>query len=241
MRRTRIALTTCALLALAALSTTALAGNSAAVKQCQKNGWQSLYTRTGQPFASQKACTSYANGGGVLLPEAGLACLGGGWARLGPTPSIVFASEQACVDHVLTGGAPVPAGADISLAVAGAGDIDSLAVECNPGWRITVSNGGPLDAFVEVDITIYGPVGAFGFNPGWSIPVQVADDGTSRTFRTSRTIAAGEATRIDASPCGDEGLLTVYSSSVQDPDSTPGNGYVAGEDDGVSISGSGPA
>ena len=236
----RIALTIYALFVLAVGAASASGGNSAAVKQCQKNGWQTLYTRAGAPFANQKACTSYASNGGVLLPQTALVCLGGGWTSLGPTSSTLFANEQACVDYVLAGGSPVPAGADISLSVAGAGDIDSLVVECNPGWRINVRNAGPVAAFVEVDIAIDGPVGATGFNPGWSIPDRVVDDGTRLTLRTSRTITAGTTATLDVSSCGDDGSVTVFSSSAQDPDSTPGNGFVAGEDDGVAISGSGP-
>ena len=236
----RIALTICTLFVLAVGAATAGAGNSVAVKQCQKNGWQTLYTRAGAPFANQKACTSYANNGGVLLPQAALACLNAGWMSLGPTSNTLFASEQACVDYVLAGGTPVPAGADISLSIVGAGDINSIDSVCNPGWRISVTNAGPVDAFVAVDIAVDNYFAATGLNPGWSLPERVFDDGTSLTLRTSRTITAGTTAWLDASTCGTTGSVSVFSSSAQDPDSTPGNGFVAGEDDGVAISGSGP-
>jgi hypothetical protein len=40
-------------------------GNSANAHSCQKGGWQSLFTSTGSPFASQGACVSYGAQGGV--------------------------------------------------------------------------------------------------------------------------------------------------------------------------------
>ncbi len=43
-------------------------GNSANAKLCQKNGWQSLYRSTGEPFASQDDCVAYAAKGGTLMP-----------------------------------------------------------------------------------------------------------------------------------------------------------------------------
>lgn len=42
-------------------------GNSPSAKQCQKGGWQNLYTSTGSRFSSQAACVSYSAGGGTLL------------------------------------------------------------------------------------------------------------------------------------------------------------------------------
>jgi hypothetical protein len=236
----RIALTVCALFLLAVGGATASAGSFAAVKQCQKNGWQTLYTRAGAPFANQKACTSYANHGGVLLPQAALICLNAGWVSLGPNSNTLFANEQACVDDVRAGGTPVPAGADLSLSIAGAGDINSIDDICNPGWRINVTNNGPVDAFVVVEIAVDNYFAATGANPGWSIPERITATDTSLTLRTSRTITAGTTAWLEASTCGTTGSVSVFSSGAQDPDSTPGNGFVAGEDDGVEISGSGP-
>jgi uncharacterized repeat protein (TIGR01451 family) len=90
-------------------------GNSLNAKMCQKNGWTSLYTRSGQPFASEEACTSYAAMGGQLIVKAALACLNNGWKTLGPTSTQSFASEQACVDFVNGGGVPVSTPADLWL------------------------------------------------------------------------------------------------------------------------------
>lgn len=44
-------------------------GNSPSAKACQKGGYQNLVTSTGQMFASQDACVSYAAHGGVLRPR----------------------------------------------------------------------------------------------------------------------------------------------------------------------------
>ena len=92
------------------------AGNSPNAKLCQKNGWMGLYTRSGQPFSSEEACTSYGAMGGQLIVKAALACLHDGWKTLGPTAMQSFASEQACIDFVNGGGVPVSTRADLSLA-----------------------------------------------------------------------------------------------------------------------------
>jgi hypothetical protein len=244
MPRIRTVLLLCVVAALGVTGANAMAardtgGNGA--KACHGKGWGTLYTRAGAPFSGNAECTAYASGGGQLLTAPALVCLNGGWDGLGPDPNNFFTSEQQCVDFVLGGGSPVTPAADFSVAIIGAGEISSLVTVCNPGWRISVTNGGPSNAFVEIDIAIDGPISAFRTDEiGWSPPIRVVDDGTRLTLRTSRVIDAGETATFDTSACGDTGSVSVYSSSVPDPDSTPGNGFVAGEDDGVAISGSGP-
>src|SRR6186997_783360 len=51
-----------------ATATAAGGGNSANAKLCQKGGWQTLGTSTGQGFANESACVSYAAKGGTLTP-----------------------------------------------------------------------------------------------------------------------------------------------------------------------------
>lgn len=62
--------TALAVLGLTVTAGPAMAGkagpNNANAKQCQKNGWQKLYTPDGGTFASETACTSYGAQGGVL-------------------------------------------------------------------------------------------------------------------------------------------------------------------------------
>jgi hypothetical protein len=41
-------------------------GNSPNAKACQKGGWENLATSTGESFASEASCTSYAAQGGTL-------------------------------------------------------------------------------------------------------------------------------------------------------------------------------
>jgi hypothetical protein len=69
--RTQLVLVLCAVFALTVGVATATAGggNSANAKLCQKNGWQSLVTSTGETFASEEACVSYAAKGGTLVPN----------------------------------------------------------------------------------------------------------------------------------------------------------------------------
>ena len=44
-------------------------GNSTSAKKCQKGGWQTLKTDTGEAFADEAACVSYAaQGGGLFRP-----------------------------------------------------------------------------------------------------------------------------------------------------------------------------
>jgi hypothetical protein len=44
-------------------------GNSPNAKACQKGGWQSLYTSTGQSFTSEQQCTGYAASGGTVYTQ----------------------------------------------------------------------------------------------------------------------------------------------------------------------------
>lgn len=44
--------------------------NATSAKKCQKNGWQTLVGSNGQDFNSEQECTSYAAGGGTLLPDS---------------------------------------------------------------------------------------------------------------------------------------------------------------------------
>src|SRR5262245_60938081 len=108
MLRIGVALTVCVVLGLGLMSSTASAGKPVSTEPCQKDGWQRLYTRTGEPFADKSACMTYAADGGVLLPQAALACLHGGWAALGPSPSTIFAGEQAASITFSPVGLPSP-------------------------------------------------------------------------------------------------------------------------------------
>ena len=93
----------CAVIALTVGIATATAGggNSANAKKCQKDGWQTLVTSTGQTFANEEACTSYGARGGVLYPLPQAPCLNGGWQapaqRSDGTP---FGSQSDCISYV---------------------------------------------------------------------------------------------------------------------------------------------
>jgi hypothetical protein len=67
-----LAAMTAALLMVALVSSAAVAaapGNSLNAKACQKGGYLTLIGATGQTFATQSACVSYASGGGILYPK----------------------------------------------------------------------------------------------------------------------------------------------------------------------------
>jgi hypothetical protein len=88
------------LLAALAASGTAVAGNSANAKKCQKNGWQTLVTSSGKSFSSEEECTSYAAQGGALYPASQAPCLNGGWqAPAQRSDGSSFGSEADCIAY----------------------------------------------------------------------------------------------------------------------------------------------
>jgi uncharacterized repeat protein (TIGR01451 family) len=123
---------------------------------CQKNGWVSLYGRSGQSFSSEGACTSYAAMGGQLIVKAALVCLNGGWQSLGSSPSQPFASEQACVDFVNAGGVPVSTRADLALAKTVSDATPNVGDTIT--FTVTLSDHGPGTA-TGVQVTDLLPAG----------------------------------------------------------------------------------
>jgi uncharacterized repeat protein (TIGR01451 family) len=119
-------------------------GNSVNAAACQKGGWTGLFTRSGDPFSSSGACTSYGAQGGQLIVAGALVCLSGGWQTLGSTPSQPFASEQACVDFANGGGTPVALGAD--LAVSKSVDVSKPNVGDVVTFTVGLTDNGPLVA-----------------------------------------------------------------------------------------------
>jgi hypothetical protein len=67
MRRALIALLFLIGLTLAPLSPALAGGNSTVAKQCQKNGWTTLYRSDGSMFTSETDCVSYGAQGGTIL------------------------------------------------------------------------------------------------------------------------------------------------------------------------------
>lgn len=201
----------------------AASGHSDTAKRCQKDGWQSWYTRDGQPFQSSDACTSYGVKG-QLIPVTALSCLDGGWASLSQTAGgDAFTDEQACVDFAIGGGAPQPTrGADISVAynaVTGA---------------FTLSNAGPVTATVAIQSS--GGTGlsvcSLSFTVDPLIWTFVVDPNFGPVFTS--VVQAGQTVggvTVTFAYCS-EGLvgIQVRSSDQPDPDSTPGN-HDINEDD----------
>jgi uncharacterized repeat protein (TIGR01451 family) len=129
--------------ALVAVSSAAAAqpGNSLSAQSCQKNGWMTLYTRSGQAFSGEGDCTSYAAHGGQSIVKAALVCLDGGWKSLGSSATQPFASEQACLDFINGGGAPVALGADLVLVKTVSDSTPNLGDAIT--FTITLTNNGP--------------------------------------------------------------------------------------------------
>jgi hypothetical protein len=75
-------------------------GNSPAAQACKKGGWQNLVTSTGQTFASEPECTSYAAGGGTLMPKPPPdPCAGGGYLDLYRQDGTPFATAADCASY----------------------------------------------------------------------------------------------------------------------------------------------
>ena len=84
-------------------------GNKEAAKACQKGNWDNYVTSTGEDFASEEECTSYAAQGGTLVPASTVApCLNGGWQNYVTSTGESFASEQACRSYAAQGGTLAP-------------------------------------------------------------------------------------------------------------------------------------
>ena len=88
----------CTALTVGIATATAGGGNSANAKLCQKNGWQTLVTATGDTFQSVDECTSYAARGGVLHPLSSAPCLDGGWQA-----NVFALGETTCRNQPLAG------------------------------------------------------------------------------------------------------------------------------------------
>ena len=112
-------------------------GNSANAKLCQKNGWQTQYTSTGQSFTSQDACVSYAAKGGTLTAKtrAQLDCESAGGA-FGTDPSLnvfqgYFWDQIFWVCNGFTAGqGPPPADCPGSLVGGSAGVVGKESETC---------------------------------------------------------------------------------------------------------------
>ncbi len=200
-------------------STAALAakpGNSLNAKACQKNGWTGLYTRSGDPFSSEQACTSYAAKGEQLIVQAALACLNNGWMALGPTSSQQFASEQACVDFANGGGTPVAAGSD--LAVAKSVSDPSPNVGDQITFTVTLTNAGP-DTATGVQVTDQLPAGLtfVSANPSQGFYESASGLWTVGTVSTAipQTLAI---TATVVSPDARTNTATITDSDQFDPD-----------------------
>jgi hypothetical protein len=104
MRRSRLILLALTVVAMATVTSTALAGggNSLNAKSCQKNGWTSLVTTSGASFASEAACVSYAAKGGVLKRPQTIS-----FTSVNPSPVPIGSGASYTPTATATSGLPV--------------------------------------------------------------------------------------------------------------------------------------
>ncbi len=191
-------------------------GNAENAKTCQKNGWMDVFTRSGEPFSSNGACTSYGAQGGQLIVKAALACLDDGWKALGPTPGEPFASEQACVDFVNGGGTPVASGG-ADLAVAKAVSSSTPNVGDTVTFTVTLSDLGP-DAATGVQLSDVLPAGLAFVS---ATPSQGSYSSASGVWTVGTvTTTTAQTLRIEAqvvSPDAQTNTATISHSDQFDP------------------------
>ncbi len=145
-RRTRLALVAAvAALGLAVAVAPASAGkngpNNVNAKKCQKDGWESLFTKTGDAFDNSSECTSYAARGGQLFDTPA--------ADLSVSLSRTVVPDEEAEDAIavtVTNSGPGPATATVEfLSSTGgstvSGDINLAAGESRTPAFITVAAG----------------------------------------------------------------------------------------------------
>jgi len=132
---------------------TAGSGNSANAKQCQKNGWQHLFTSTGGTFASEEACVSYAAQGNTILttnpnpfPGSKALCesLGGTFGN-----DMQTAEEEAGLTPLWTCNGSLAAASDFPNG--------------NPMWYPCLTDGGGGTSGIIAEYTTSGTLGVPAF------------------------------------------------------------------------------
>ena len=202
-------------------------GNSVDAKACQKNGWMSLYTRSGEAFTNGGHCTSYAAHGGQLIVRAALACLNDGWKTLGPTPSQLFASEQACVDFANGGGTPVPAGSDLALAKSVSDATPNVGDTIT--FTVTLNDNGPATA-TNVSVQDLLPAGLTFVSDN---PSQGSYEDTTGIWDVGTILDTESETleivaTVHTNCCG-ANIAEVSDSTTYDTNSVPGSGDSNGD------------
>src|SRR6185437_17096000 len=195
-------------------------GNSLNAHLCQKDGWTTLYTRSGQLFSDGGDCTSYAAHGGQLIVKAALVCLDGGWKGLGSTATQPFASEQACVDFVNGGGAPAALGADLALTKTVSDATPNLGDTIT--FTLTLTDNGPATATgVSVEDQLPAGLTFIAATPSQGTYSAASGRWTLGTVTTAAPQTLQLTTRVD-STAAQTITATIASADQLDPD-TPNN------------------
>jgi len=190
----------CTALTVGIATATAGGGNSANAKLCQKNGWQTLVTATGDTFQSADECTSYAARGGVLHPLSSAPCLDGGWqAPAQQSDGTGFGSEADCTAYTAGNGrvfkpslkaVPSTVREEENIAVIASG----FHANSSGQWTITVLPSNTLSTLTAVTDANGGFTGSNVFTAG---ACALGDTGVEYTYVDGSGVHASAGATLD--------------------------------------------
>jgi hypothetical protein len=193
----------CTALTVGIATATAGGGNSANAKLCQKNGWQTLVTATGDTFQSADECTSYAARGGVLHPLSSAPCLDGGWqAPAQQSDGTGFGSEADCTAYTAGNGrvfkpslkaVPSTVREEENIAVIASG----FHANSSGQWTITVLPSNTLSTLTAVTDANGGFTGSDVFTAG---ACALGDTGVEYTYVDGSGVHASAGATLDCTP-----------------------------------------
>jgi hypothetical protein len=157
-------------------------------------------------------------------------CQKGGWQNLVRADQTPFADQDECVAYGATGGTPAPPTPTADISLAAAPDVGFAST------LVTATNAGPNAATITLIQRCDNPTSSLGAGIPLGSPFRENLDAPAGTRTFTATLASGASGAMDFGcilpPAA--GSVEVFSSSLQDPDSTPNN-QVTTEDDYVVI------
>jgi hypothetical protein len=178
-------------------------GNSANAKLCQKNGWQTLVTGTGDAFQNAGECADYAADGGILHPLSSAPCLNDGWqAPAQRSDGTGFGSEADCAAYTAGDGrvfepslkaVPSTVKEDENIAVIASGFHASSTGQ----WTITVLPSNTLSTLTVVTDANGGFTASDVFTKG---ACALGDTGAEFTYVDGSGVHASAGATLDCTP-----------------------------------------
>jgi hypothetical protein len=198
-----LAVCTAAALTFGIATATAGGGNSANAKLCQKNGWQTLVTATGDTFQNAGECTDYAADGGTLRPLSSTPCLNDGWqAPAQRSDGTAFGSEADCTAYTAGDGrvfkpslkaVPSTVKEEENIAVIAAG----FHANSTGQWTITVLPSNKQSTLTAVTDANGGFTGSNVFTAG---ACALGDTGAQYTYVDGSGVHASASATLDCTP-----------------------------------------